>query len=245
MIHEANKPDPVQIALLGELPIKQRYYLDAGAKAVGGKVLPLNSTEALVRFTRQAGDSAILVAVLKDNVQSIITVLSRMRKAGSIVPVVLVTNIASDAVYLPLMRELGIRQVIRNLLDIAQLTGALRAAVAEDRSALSTELPPLTEEEQGVNLEELANDLNGRIRCGAGHRQVFLHSYVEGIGHKTTPRITLKCPIRTELGLFPYVHYQHIRDVCCRATSTCPALRAYAAMRGQEISAFLPAGETT
>jgi hypothetical protein len=101
-------------------------------------------------------------------------------------------------------------------------------------------LPPLTGEERGQNLSLLVDQLNSEIRCSAGRQQVFLHSFIEDVGRTTTPRVTLRCPLREGLGLQPYVYYEHIRDLCCAAPEKCEALQAYTAEHVQSVNDYIP-----
>ncbi|MBU0637721.1 MAG: hypothetical protein KKB50_02560 [Planctomycetes bacterium] len=86
--------------------------------------------------------------------------------------------------------------------------------------------PPLTQDEVTANLTELENRLNREMKCHAGKNQVFLRSLLTGRS-TTRPRITLKCPLRRDIGLKPEVFYEHIRDICCRDPEQCEAYRAF------------------
>jgi hypothetical protein len=86
--------------------------------------------------------------------------------------------------------------------------------------------PPLTREERRANLTELEKALNDKMKCHAGRNQVFVRSVLTG-GGPTTPRITLKCPLRKDIGLNQHVFYEHIRDVCCSDPEQCPAYRDF------------------
>jgi len=240
MTRRPDKASQVQIVVLGELTAEQRQLLEVCADAIGGKVCLPDSFGALRKITSSQPDrSTVLVLALKDGgVQRVIEVLAYLRKSGSEMPVVLLVG-PGDAPYVPLMRELGVHQFVQSPLHGRELTDALQGALAEESPTSPNEAPPLTDEEKGVNIERLADDLNGRIRCGAGQGQVFLHSYVEGVDRKTIPRITLRCPLRTALHIESDVNYEHIRDVCCHAVDTCAVLRAYAALNGQTISEYL------
>ncbi len=86
--------------------------------------------------------------------------------------------------------------------------------------------PPLTAEELTANLTGLQQKLNRDMKCHAGKNQVFLRSLLTG--HSTTrPRITLKCPLRRDIGETPEVFYEWIRDVCCTDPTQCEAYRAF------------------
>lgn len=86
--------------------------------------------------------------------------------------------------------------------------------------------PPLTDEEMTANLSALEQKLNREMKCHAGRNQVFLRSLLTGRS-TTRPRITLKCPLRRDIGLPPEVFYEHIRDVCCSDPEHCEAYRAF------------------
>ena len=236
------KTSPVSIAVLGKLTTEQRRYLEACAETLGGHASFLNSFEALqARLSRDPEGAAVVVPALKKNLTAVTALLAGLRMAGSALRLVLVVD-ESDAPYLPLLREIGVRHVVQASLNGTQLYNALRAAIEEKTPPSPLILPPLTDEETGVNIEQLADELNQRIRCGAGKSQVFLHSWVVGVDRKTTPRITLRCPLRDGLRLQAYVYYEHIRDVCCANVEACAVLRAYAASKGQWTGDYLAAG---
>lgn len=86
--------------------------------------------------------------------------------------------------------------------------------------------PPLTAEEQGVNLSGLERQLNQTMKCPAGKNQVYLRSILTGRG-ATPPRVALKCTYRKDIGLSREVFYEHIRDVCCGDPEKCEAYRAF------------------
>ncbi len=238
MTKPRTQPRDVPIALLGELSGDERRYLDACVAALGGKIVLQDSPSALRNFVfEHRGGPAVIVLTFQQYVTGVVEVVMYLRRIGAQLPVILLAGKASPA-YLPLWQELGVRPVQGELRG-TQFSEVLRAALTNFQPT-TFEPPPLTNEEQGANIGRLADDLNRRIRCGAGKSQVFLHSFVEGIGQKTTPRITLRCPLRTELSLENYVYYEHIRDVCCGAAESCAALRAYAAWKGQQVSAYLP-----
>ncbi len=86
--------------------------------------------------------------------------------------------------------------------------------------------PPITPEELTSNLSVLENDLNTQMKCQAGKNQVYIRSLI--VGNSTTrPRITLKCPLRRDIGQTPEVFFEHIRDICCCDPSQCEAYRAF------------------
>ena len=86
--------------------------------------------------------------------------------------------------------------------------------------------PPLTKEEQGINLTVLEKDLNEKAKCPAARNQVYIRSLVTGSG-TTQPRIALKCSFRKDSGMDPEVFYEHIRDVCCSDPEKCQAFRDF------------------
>ena len=86
--------------------------------------------------------------------------------------------------------------------------------------------PPITPEEEGVNLSDLERKLNGEMKCQAGKNQVFIRSLLTGTG-TTQPRIMLKCYLRKDIGLKPEVFYEHIRAVCCADPERCEAYRHF------------------
>jgi hypothetical protein len=88
--------------------------------------------------------------------------------------------------------------------------------------------PPLTPEEQSVNLSQLEQRLNRTMKCTAGKNQVYIRSLLTGQS-TTRPRIALKCPLRRDIGLTPEVFYEHIRDVCCGNHEECPAWQNFQA----------------
>lgn len=240
MIKPPDQSRPVPVALLGRLSDEQCLYFDASVAAVGGALAALDSASALLRFVSEhAHGPAVIVLALKSDITRVIGIVMHLRRMDARLPVVLLVGNGGQH-YVPLWQELGIHAVEERELHGTKLSDVLRAALADGSATTATAAPPLTEEEQGTNIERLADDLNRRMRCGAGKNQVFLHAFVLGVGMKTTPRITLRCPLRAELGLDAYVHFEHIRDVCCGGTETCAALRAYAAWKGQALSAYVP-----
>jgi hypothetical protein len=86
--------------------------------------------------------------------------------------------------------------------------------------------PPISPEELSGNLSDLERELNGRMKCHAGKNQVFIRSLLTPTG-TTQPRITLKCPLRRDIGLKPAVFYEYIRDVCCSDPEQCEAYRRF------------------
>jgi len=240
MIRARAKTGRVQIAVLGEMEANQQYCLDACAQLVRGKVTVLKSFKALRKFqSLHSSDPVILVIALTNNIEAAVDALAHLRRTGLGWPTLLVVDTVRHAVFMPLMRELGVEYFLPLPLHGAELADALREALEKGVQPPPQNAPPLTDEEKETNIEEMAKKLNKCIRCGAGQNQVFLHSYVEDVGRKSKPRITLRCPLRTELHLEPYVYYEHVRDVCCRNIVTCAVLQTYAALKGQEISAYL------
>lgn len=239
MLKARAKNGRTQIAVLGKPEANQQYCLDACAQVVRGKVTVLKSLHALRKYkSRYSGDPVILVIALPNNIEAAIEALAHLRRAGSGWPILLVMDTVRHAVHMPLMRELGVKYFLPLPLQGAELADALRTASGEGVQPPLQNAPPLTIDEQGTNIEEMAKKLNKCIRCGAGQNQVFLHSYVEDVGRKSKPRITLRCPLRAELHLEPYVYYEHIRNVCCRNIGVCAVLQTYAALKGQEISVY-------
>jgi hypothetical protein len=94
------------------------------------------------------------------------------------------------------------------------------------RSTLASFGPPISAEEARANLSDLERKLNEQMICHAGKNQVFIRSLLTGSG-TTQPRITLKCPLRRDIGETPDVFYEHIRDVCCCDPEKCKAYRAF------------------
>lgn len=88
--------------------------------------------------------------------------------------------------------------------------------------------PPITPEELTANLSDLERKLNRTMKCTAGKNQVYIRSLLTGMS-TTKPRITLKCPLRRDIGQSPEVFYEHIRDVCCADPDTCEAWRQFKA----------------
>ncbi len=86
--------------------------------------------------------------------------------------------------------------------------------------------PPLTAEELTSNLSLLEKQLNRHMKCPAGKNQVYIRALLTGQA-TTRPRISLKCPLRRDIGLSPDVFYEHIRDVCCADPQQCQAWRAF------------------
>ncbi|MFO0838020.1 MAG: hypothetical protein U1D55_05790 [Phycisphaerae bacterium] len=86
--------------------------------------------------------------------------------------------------------------------------------------------PPITAEELTANLSALEKKLNHEMKCPAGKNQVFLRSLLTGNG-TTKPRIALKCHLRRDIKLTAEVFYEHIRDVCCKDPTQCPAHQAF------------------
>lgn len=82
--------------------------------------------------------------------------------------------------------------------------------------------PPISEEEKRTNLSVLENRLNQEMKCPAGRNQVYVRSLLTGTG-TTTPRITLKCHLRKDIGLPAEIFYEQIRDLCCKNPDECPA----------------------
>ncbi|MBK9120395.1 MAG: hypothetical protein IPM18_12455 [Phycisphaerales bacterium] len=230
---------PTAIALLGKLPDEQRAYLDACVAVAGGKLVPQDSAASLGKFVSEHGHGqAVVLLAIKNDIAGVIRILMQLRRMDARLPVVLLTGNGGQR-FLPLWRELGVHPVEDRELRGTGLADVLRAALADVGAPAPGLAPALTGDEQGVNLEELAGNLNERMRCGAGKGQVFLHAFVRGSGQKTPARITLRCPLRSEIGLHDYVYYEHIRGVCCGAAEGCAVLRAYTAMKDQPISAYL------
>lgn len=96
----------------------------------------------------------------------------------------------------------------------------------EKRTVPKEETPPLTPEETTGNLSILERKLNTEMRCPAGKNQVFIRSLILASG-PTTPRITLKCQLRRDIGQKPEVFFEHIRDVCCSNPEGCEAYKKF------------------
>ena len=240
MTKPRSKAHSVPIALLGELTDQQRRYLETVVAAVGGKLVAQDSADALRKFADQhRSDPAVIVLTFRKDVTGVVAVVMHLRRMGSQLPIVLLAG-NGNRPYLPLWQELGLRPIEEGELHGTKLRDVLRAALCDVQPTPSSEPPPLTDDEQGVNIERLADDLNRRVRCSAGKSQVFLHSFVMGVGQTTPPQITLRCPLRTKLGLETYVYYEQIRDLCCGAPDRCASLQAYTAWKEQPISTYLP-----
>jgi hypothetical protein len=86
--------------------------------------------------------------------------------------------------------------------------------------------PPISPQELNGNLSDLEREFNAQMKCHAGKNQVFIRSLLTATG-TTQPRITLKCPLRRDIGLNPAVFYEYIRDVCCSDPEQCEAYRRF------------------
>ncbi len=101
-------------------------------------------------------------------------------------------------------------------------------------------IPAITAEEDRTNLTLLEQRLNREMECFAGKNKVYIQSLIVGIGRKTKPRISLKCPLRAEFGLAPNVYYKYIRDYCCGCPEECPAVRAFRERQRERDAAASP-----
>ncbi|MFN0137552.1 MAG: hypothetical protein ACKVS9_15720 [Phycisphaerae bacterium] len=109
----------------------------------------------------------------------------------------------------------------------SSLLGKKKSASAPAKKSPSKlEALPLTVEETKGNLSLLERKLNTDMRCPAGKNQVFIRSLVLASG-PTTPRITLKCHLRRDIGQKPEVFFEHIRDVCCSNPEGCEAYKKF------------------
>ena len=226
-----------QQALIMAAKSAERRRLANLTQAVCPHVRKVSTPEdAWDTLSHEADPPGVLVLAFGDRIRAEILMLARVRSLPTWVPVLLVAAPQAEP-YVPLMQHLGVRQVLYPPLNDPDFGHALRAALDETPPDEATDPPPLTAYEQRTrNLSALAKRLNQRVQCGAGKRRVLVQSFITGHNRKTPPRVALRCPLRTELGLQPYVYCEHIRDVCCAAPQKCVVLRAYQALHGRKVA---------
>ena len=228
-------------ALLLDSDSLERQFVATLAKTFCDAVVEvLSASDAVRALGQKRKRPGLIVATLDAESKAAIKVLRHLNALHLSIPVVLIVAHGAETL-VPVARELGARFFVNRPLHAGDLDSVLRQALKNGKLTPAAP-PPLTAEETGRNLSRLVDRLNSEIRCSAGKHQVFLHSFVEGVGCKTVPRATLRCPLREALGVQPYVYYEHIRDVCCAEPQECNTLRAYTAKHGQSISDYLSDG---
>jgi len=176
---------------------------------------------AVKSLKRQKPD--VLIAQLSKKSPEAVHLLTHLRDYRLTVPTIVVTD-RNCADLKAAARKLGACAFVDRPVSESALQAAV-AAAARGTSTASDDVPPLTSEEQRANITQLAKELNGRMKCPAGLRQVFLQSFITSAGTKTTPRVCLRCKVRAEFGMRPHVYYEHIRDICCGDPRRCEAFR--------------------
>ena len=217
----------------------ERRFVATLAETICDDVVEVSTARDAVRTLGQRRKCpGLIVAVLEVKTKAAIKVLRRLNALHMSIPIVLIVARGAEAL-VPLARELGVCFFVHRPLHAEDLDHVVHQALNNGKQTQAGS-PPLTVEERGRNLTLLADQLNSEIKCSAGKQQVFLHSFIEEVGRTTTPRVTLRCPLREGLGLQPYVYYEHIRDVCCAAPERCEALQAYTAGHTQSVSDYVP-----
>ena len=224
--------------LLDNDALERRFVATLAETICDGVVEASTAKDAMRALAQRRKCLGLIVAALEAKTKAAIKVLRRLNALHMSIPIVLIVARGAEAL-VPLARELGGRFFVHQPLHADDVDHAMREALKNGKLT-QTDPPPLTAEERGRNLTLLVDQLNSEIKCSAGRQQVFLHSFVEDVGRTTTPRVTLRCPLREGLGLQPYVYYEHIRDVCCAAPERCEALQAYAAEHTQSVSDYVP-----
>ena len=218
---------------------RERRFVATLAETICNDVVEVSTASDAVRTLGQRRKCpGLIVAVLEVKTKAAIKVLRRLNALHMSIPTVLIVARGAEAL-VPLARELGACFFVHRPLHAEDLDQVVHQALNNGKLTQAGP-PPLTAEERGRNLTLLVDQLNSEIKCSAGRHQVFLHSFVEEVGRTTTPRVTLRCPLREGLGLQPYVYYEHIRDVCRAAPERCKALQAYTAEHAQSVSDYIP-----
>lgn len=137
------------------------------------------------------------------------------------------------------VRRLGARAALPWPTSYGRLIEAVNSACAAPRPNCET-APTITDVERRSNLTQLEQRLNRGMKCFAGANQVYLRSVILGNGVTTTPRVTIKCPLRAEFGLTPNVYYEYIRDRCCADSEKCSAVRMFRQRQREADAAALP-----
>lgn len=211
---------------------RERRFVAALASSVCDSVLEssnLKAAQKLLEHRRKR--PSVIVAGLDPRRECALRVLELLRKWGLSIPmVVLVARGAGMLV--AKARKLGARVFVQRPIESSALGSAIREA-ANGRETSLLDAPPLTDEERTCNLSQLESRLNASIKCSVGRGLVTLHSFIVGPDTKTPPRVCLRCPLREDLGMQPYVYYEHIRDVCCASPYKCELLQAFAARTGR------------
>lgn len=216
----------------------ERQFVATLAETICDDVVEVSTAAAAVRALGQGRKClGLIIAALEAKTKAAIKVLRRLNALHMSIPTVLIVAHGAEAL-VPLARELGACLFLYRPLHAEALDHVLRQAL-DNGKLTQARPPPLTVEERGRNLSLLVDQMNSEIKCSAGRQQVFLHSFVEEVGRTTTPRVTLRCPLREALGLQPYVYYEHIRDVCCAAPERCETLQAYTAEHAQSVSDYV------
>lgn len=172
---------------------------------------------------------SLVIAGLDVRKKEALELLRSMQRSGSKTPVIVVGMTGAGAMQ-PAVMKLGARAFLEYPFEVPVLHQAISSALQTDVEARG-ELPPICPEEAEANLTELEADLNRRMHCFAGKNQVYIQSVIVGQQRVTKPRISLKCPLRKEIGLPANVYYEFIRDVCCGDPGGCPAYQAFQAKR--------------
>ena len=167
----------------------------------------------------------VLIAEIDPRDSAAMDMLRYLKRTHIRTPVVLVGPAAAGA-RLPAAMHLGASGFLEYPMEQSALNQAISEALHSNKDT-GDDVPPVSEEEVGVNLSELEKRLNRRMVCVAGKNQVYLQSLIQGGGRTSKPRVALKCPLRKQFGFPPNVYYEHIRDICCGDPSVCNAFQKF------------------
>ena len=209
------------------------HFVAAVASAKCGAVVEASDLkEAGKTLKSRRKRPTLIVAALQAKRQDALGLLRLLHELGEYIPVVVIVAKGAEALVAQ-VQKLGACCLVHRPLRSEELAQAMRQATDSEPPAPAS-TPPIIDEELSANVSELVNRLNATMRCSIGKEQVFLHSFITGLGETSQPRVTLRCHLRAEFGADPYIYYEHIRDVCCAAPHKCEFLRAFAAQTGQD-----------
>ena len=152
--------------------------------------------------------------------------LRYMKSYGSVVPVIVVAGAGAGILQMQTMKA-GAKGFLEYPVDQPRFDREV-SRVLQTKLDITATIPPITDEEKDANLSDLERTFNRKMKCHAGRNQVHLQSLIIGLA-KTKPRISLKCPLRSDFNMQPNVYYEYIRDVCCNDPSACPAMQQFEA----------------
>ena len=210
----------------------ERRFVAAAASARCDQVVETSALKEAAKVLRSGHTRpTLIVAVLEAGKQDALALLRLLHELGKHIPFVAIVAKGAEALA-PRVQKLGACCLVHRPLGIQGLVQAMAQAI-DSEAPSSVSMPHLANEELGANVSELVNRLNATMKCTIGKEQVFLHSFITDFGQTTQPRVTLRCHLRAQCGVDPYVYYEQIRDVCCAAPHKCEVLRAFAAQTGQ------------